>query len=78
MSDLKEIFADTVDAVHFTGDMVRLDFGTVQPPEKEGGDPTIKQSFRVIMPLQGLLSTAESMQNLINKLTDAGILQKKG
>lgn len=77
MSDMEELYADTIDEIHFTGNMVRLDFGTVQPPESEDKEPTIKRHFRVIMPLNGMFSSMDSMQGLIDKLVNAGVIQKK-
>ena len=71
----KEIFADGIGQIHFAGGMVRYDFVTLQP-EKEGAAPVPKASIRIIMPPQGFLATFNSMQQLIDKLLDAGILQK--
>ena len=75
MADKKEIFADGIGQIHFTGGMVRFDFVTLQPGE-EGKDPVPQSAVRVIMPPQGFLGTFNSMQQLIDKLVDAGVLQK--
>ena len=75
MEEKKEIFADGIGQIHFAGGMVRYDFVTLQP-EKEGAAPVPKASIRIIMPPQGFLATFNSMQQLIDKLLDAGILQK--
>ena len=75
MADKKEIFADGIGQIHFAGGMVRFDFVTLQP--QEGGQaPTPEAKYRIIMPPQGFLATFNSMQQLIDKLLDAGILQK--
>jgi len=71
----KEIFADGIGQIHFAGGMVRYDFMTLQP-NPNGGDPTIQYKERIIMPPQGFLNAFQSMQNLIDKLLDAGVLQK--
>ena len=55
--------------------MVRFDFVTLQPGE-EGAAPVPQSNLRVIMPPQGFLSAYNSMQQLINKLLEAGVLQK--
>ena len=73
--DKKEIFADGIGQIHFAGGMVRYDFVTLQPGE-EGKAPVPQSSIRIIMPPQGFLATFNSMQQLIDKLLDAGILQK--
>ena len=71
----KEIYADGVGQIHFAGNMVRFDFVTLQPAA-DGESPKPEPSERVIMPPQGFLSMFQSMQNLIDKLVEAGVLQK--
>jgi hypothetical protein len=71
----KEIFADGIGQIHFAGSMVRFDFVTLQP-EADGKDPIPQSNMRIIMPPQGFLSAFNSMQQLIDKLLDAGVLQK--
>ena len=75
MTDKKEIFADGIGQIHFAGGMVRYDFVTLQP-EEEGKAPVPQANFRVIMPPQGFLSAFNSMQQLIDKLLEAGVLKK--
>ena len=77
MAEIKELFADTIREIHFSGDMVRVDFGTLQPPEAEGSEPVLESSFRVIMPPAGLLTAMGSMQQLIDKLAAAGVFHKE-
>ena len=75
MSEKKEIFADGIGQIHFVGGMVRYDFVTLQP-ESEGQAPVPQSNVRIIMPPQGFLSAFNSMQQLIDKLLEAGVLQK--
>ena len=75
MADRKEIFADGVGQIHFAGGMVRYDFVTLQP-EENGQAPVPQSNVRVIMPPQGVLAAFNSMQQLIDKLVEAGVLQK--
>ena len=75
MADKKEIFADGVGPFHFAGGMVRYDFVTLQP-EENGKAPVPQSNVRVIMPPQGFLAAFNSMQQLIDKLVEAGVLQK--
>ena len=75
MADKKEIFADGIGQIHFAGGMVRFDYVTLQPG-KDGAAPTPEGNIRIIMPPQGFLAAFNSMQQLIDKLLDAGILQK--
>ncbi len=71
----KEIFADGIGQIHFAGNMVRFDFVTLQPGE-DGQAPVPVVSERIIMPPQGFLGAFNSMQQLIDKLLEAGVLQK--
>ena len=71
----QEIFADGIGQIHFTGAMVRFDFVTLQP-EEEGKAPVPRPSLRIIMPPQGFLAAFNSMQQLIDRLLEAGVLQK--
>lgn len=76
MENKKEIFADGIGQIHFVGNMFRFDFITHQ--SEADGKATVPQSnVRIIMPPQGFLSAFNSMQQLIDKLVEAGVLQKK-
>lgn len=75
MNEKREIFADGIGQIHFAGGMVRYDFVTLQPDE-EGKAPVPKSNVRIIMPPQGFLNAFNSMQQLIDKLVEAGVLQK--
>ncbi len=75
MADKKEIYADGIGQIHFAGNMVRFDFMTLQPGE-DGAAPTPVMHDRIIMPPQGFLAAFNSMQQLIDKLLDAGVLKK--
>ena len=71
----KEIYADGIGQIHFAGGMVRFDFVTLQP-EADGAAPVPEVNERIIMPPQGFLGAFNSMQQLIDKLHEAGLLQK--
>ena len=74
MEGKKEIYADGIGQIHFAGGMVRFDFVTLQP-EGEGKAPSTLVKERIIMPPQGFLGAFNSMQQLIDKLLEAGVLQ---
>ncbi|MBF0271745.1 MAG: hypothetical protein HQL98_06770 [Magnetococcales bacterium] len=75
---MPDIFADAVQHVDFSGGLVRLELVSAYPPEKSGDDRiNLQQSGRLIMPLDGFLSTFQAMQNLIDQLLKAGIVQKR-
>jgi len=71
-----EIYADGIGQIHFAGGMVRFDFVTLQPAADGKGEPTPLCKEHIIMPPQGFLNAFNSMQNLIDKLLEAGVLQK--
>ena len=71
----KEIFADGIGQIHYAGNMVRFDFVTLQPAE-DGKTPVAEPNVRIIMPPQGFLTAFTSMQQLIDKLIEAGVLKK--
>jgi len=75
MADRKEIFADGIGQIHFAGSMVRFDFVTFQP-EEDGKTPVPQSNVRIIMPPQGFLAAFNSMQQLIDKLVEAGVIRK--
>ena len=75
MSEKKEIYADGIGQIHFAGGMVRYDFVSLQP-EEDGKAPTPQANVRIVMPPQGFLAAYNSMQQLIDKLLEAGVLQK--
>ena len=77
MDRKQEVFADGIGQIHFAGGMIRFDFVTLQP-EQEGKAPIPASNLRIIMPPQGFLSALHSMQQLIDKLVEAGVLQKNG
>ena len=72
--DKKEIFADGIGQIHFAGNMVRFDLVSLQP--EEGKAPRAEGQVRIIMPPQGFLGAFDSMQKLIDKLIEAGVLKK--
>lgn len=73
----KEIFADGISAIHITGNLVRIDFMTVQPQLKSDTEqPVVDVNNRIIMPLQGFIQSLTVQDNIIKQLIDAGVLKK--
>jgi len=73
----KEVFVDGVGQIHFTGGMIRLDFITIQPNGENGEDVKPEVKERVIMTPQGFLSVYGTMNQLIEKLVENGVLGRK-
>ena len=70
----KELYADTIGQIHCTGNMVRFDFAPLQPAEE--GNGTMEVTTRMIMPMDGFLNFFNSMNQMVNKLVEAGVLKK--
>ena len=71
----REFFADGVNSIHWTGNLIRIDFATVQPQIKaQDGQPAIESNSRIIMPVDGFLKAFELQQNIIKQLVDAGVI----
>ena len=75
MNGKQEIFVDGIGQIHFAGGMVRYDFVSLQP-QADGKPPVAETNIRIVMPPQGFLGAFNSMQQMIDKLLEAGILQK--
>ena len=75
MADKTEIYADGIGQIHMIANMVRYDFVTLQPAE-EGKQPAQESKVRLIMPLQGFLSAFNTMQQMIDKLVESGVITK--
>ncbi len=76
MDNLREEYVDGVSQIHFVNGMVRIDLARAEP--KEGQEKPEQYTFeRLILNPQGFLSTFGAMQQLVDKLVEAGILQRR-
>lgn len=71
----KEIFTDGIGQIHFTGGMVRYDYVTFQPAG-EGEAAGTESSIRIIMPPQGFLEAYNAMNQMVEKMIEAGVFKK--
>ncbi|SPF55741.1 conserved hypothetical protein [Candidatus Desulfosporosinus infrequens] len=73
----QEVFADAINAIHITGNLVRIDLMTLQPHLKsDNGQPVYDSSRRIIMPLDGFIQSFGIQENFVKQLIEAGVLQK--
>ena len=70
-----EQFIDGFQQVHFLGGMVRIDTFRLTP--HEGEEPRQEPAGQIIMTPQGFITALNAMQQLADKLVDAGIMEKK-
>ncbi len=68
----KEVFADEVSQIYFAGGMIRIDFASLQPQEENR--PMPEPCLRVVMPPEGARDAVRSLQLLLDKLAEDGIL----
>ena len=68
-------FADRLTEITVTGGLIRLEFGTLRTPVTEGQQPLFVASQALVMPLDGFVEAFGTMDAMIKKLTQAGVLQ---
>lgn len=67
----RDIFADTIGAVHVTGNLVRLDLMNLQPGEGSGKK---ELAHRLIIPLEGFVQAFNLQEQVVRQLSQNGIL----
>lgn len=75
MTPTASIFADRLTNITVTGNLIRLEFGTLQPATAEGQQPQLAASQTLVMPLEGFLPSFGMMDTVLKKLTEAGVLK---
>ena len=71
---MKKKYIDGFSQVHFIGGMVRINMFTFLPvPDAE---PTQEDAGQLVMTPQAFVGALNAMQQLADRLTDAGILQR--
>lgn len=73
MKNMKEIYVDGVQTIHLLNGTVRMDLFSLQPPQ-EGEDPSPEVIQRVIMPIQSFLNIHGTMQQIVDKMLQDGII----
>ena len=77
MEQVKERYVDGIGKIHFCGGVVRFDLYSFQPTDDEKQAPQPIVAERLIMSPNGFLASYDAMVNMIQKLTDAGVIQKR-
>ena len=77
MEHVKERYVDGIGKIHFIGGVVRFDLYSFQPTGDENQTPEPTIAERLIMSPNGFLASYDAMVNMIQKLTDAGVIQKR-
>jgi len=77
MEQVRERYVDGIGKIHFIGGVVRFDLYSFQPTGDEEKTPEPAIAERLIMSPNGFLASYDAMVNMIQKLTDAGVIQKR-
>ena len=67
-------YIDGISQVHFINGMVRMDLFTLQP--QPNAEPLQDKAGQLVMTPQGFLNALGAMQQLADKLAEAGVIQR--
>lgn len=75
---IPEIYVEGMGEMSFNMGMVRVNLVGLSHTEKdENGNPIPENRQQIILSLRGFLASLAAMQNMADKLTEAGVLKKK-
>ena len=74
---MSDVYADGIGNVRVAGTNVRIDLLIVGPDTDDDGKPVLQKKGELIMPLQGLIRADAQIKNVLNQLTEKGVLKKK-
>lgn len=71
------VFADRILNIAITGTIVRMDLGVMQPSEDKNKQPMFIQTKTVVVPIEGFVNAYGMMEQVINRLVEAGAITKR-
>lgn len=74
----EEIYCDGIGDITVTGHIIRIDLVSLSPTERDANQqpkPVFRQ--RVTMPLDGFLQSFGMMEQVIQRLAEAGVVTKR-
>ena len=75
---IRQIYADGINGVTYTGGMVRVDLASVAAEQaKNGALPPLVAHDRVVMTPAAFLQAIRIMEDLMRKMTAAGVYNNK-
>ena len=74
---MNDIYADGIGNVRLAGTNVRIDLLVVGDQPDKDGKPAMQKKAELIMPLSGLIRANTQIQNVLDQLTEKGVLKKK-
>ena len=74
---MQTTFADTVLNIAITGNLVRLDLGTISPVQTQDGKQELRATptQQVVMPMEGFVRAFGMQEQVIKKLIADGVLK---
>lgn len=74
---MQTTFADTVLNIAITGNLVRLDLGTITPVQTQEGKQELRATptQQVVMPMEGFVRAFGMQEQVIKKLIADGVLK---
>jgi hypothetical protein len=73
---LEEIYADGVSEITVTGHVVRIDFVSLSPTERDANNkPKAVFRQRIVMPTDAFANSAELMKNVLRGLIESGAVK---
>ena len=74
---INDIYADGIGNVRLAGTNARIDLLVVSDQPDKDGKPSMIKKAELIMPLSGLIRANTQIQNVLDQLTEKGVLKKK-
>ncbi len=71
---MNNTYIDGISQIHFLNNMVRMDTFVLAPAS--GEEPRQEKTGQIVMTPQGFLSALGAMQQLADRLVEAGVLTK--
>ncbi len=76
MNQATHTFVDRLTNITVTGNLVRLEFGVLQPVAGGGEQQAqLVATQTLVIPLEGFLPSFGMMDSMLKKLTEAGVLK---
>lgn len=74
---MQTTFADTILNIAITGNLVRLDLGTITPVQTQDGKQELRANptQQVVMPIEGFVRAFGMQEQVIKKLIADGVLK---
>ena len=73
---MNDIYGDGIGNVRLAGTNVRIDLLVVGDQPDKDGKPSMQKKAELIMPLSGLIRANTQIQNVLDQLTEKGVLKK--